>query len=66
MSNNGAKFILSAYRPGGRDAADPAMAKALAQAKGDPALGAWFVREQAHDAAVAGNVAGGGAAGGAA
>jgi hypothetical protein len=56
MSNSGAKFILSAYRPGGRDAADPAMAKALAQAKGDPALGAWFVREQAHDAAVAGKL----------
>lgn len=26
---------------------------AKAQAKGDPALGAWFAREQAHDAAVA-------------
>ena len=53
MSNNEAKFILSAYRPGGRDAADPAMTQALAQAKSDPALGAWFAREQAHDAAVA-------------
>ena len=53
MSNNEAKFILSAYRPGGHDADDPAMANALAQAKADPALGAWFAREQAHDAAVA-------------
>ena len=53
MNNNEAKFILNAYRPGGRDASDPAMADALAQAKSDPALGAWFAREQAHAAAVA-------------
>lgn len=53
MSNDEAKFILSAYRPGGRDAHDPAMAQALAQAKIDPALGVWWAREQAHDAAVA-------------
>ena len=53
MSNNEAKFILSAYRPGGRDAGDPAMAAALAQAKSDPALGAWLAREQAHGAVVA-------------
>ncbi len=53
MSNDEAKFILSAYRPGGRDAHDPAMAQALAQAKNDPALGAWWSRQQAHDAAVA-------------
>lgn len=56
MSNNEAKFILSGYRPGGRAAADPAMAGALARAKRDPALGAWFAREQAHDAAVAGKL----------
>lgn len=56
MSNNEAKFILSAYRPGGRDAVDPAMAQALTQAKNDPALGAWFAREQSHDAAVAGKL----------
>lgn len=53
MSNEEAKFVLSAYRPGGRDASDPAMAQALAQAKNDPALGAWWARQQAHDAAVA-------------
>lgn len=52
MSNDEAKFVLSAYRPGGRDANDPAMAQALAQAKNDPALGAWWARQQAHDAAV--------------
>jgi hypothetical protein len=53
MSNDEAKFILNAYRPGGRDANDPAMAPALAQAKNDPALSAWWARQQAHDAAVA-------------
>lgn len=57
MSNNEAKFILSAYRPGGRDADDPAMAQALAQAKNDPALGAWFAREQEHAAAMAARLA---------
>lgn len=53
MSNDEAKFLLSAYRPGGRDAADPALAVALEQAKRDPALGEWFARQQAHDRAVA-------------
>lgn len=56
MSNQEAKFLLSAYRPGGRDAADPALADALAQARGDPALAQWFEREQAHGAAVAGKL----------
>lgn len=53
MSNEEAKFILGAYRPSGQDAGDPAMAEALAQAKRDPALGAWFARQQAHDNVVA-------------
>jgi len=53
MNNTEAKFILNAYRPNGRDASDPAMAGALAQVKNDPALGAWFAREQAHGTAVA-------------
>ncbi|MEY2879127.1 MAG: hypothetical protein RLZZ15_1507 [Verrucomicrobiota bacterium] len=53
MNNTEAKFILDAYRPGGRDAGETAFAAALAQAKADPALGAWFAREQAHGAAVA-------------
>jgi hypothetical protein len=53
MSNDEAKFLLTAYRPGGRDAHEPAMAAALEQAKRDPALAAWFEREQAHGAAVA-------------
>lgn len=53
MTNDEAKFILTAYRPGGHDASDPAFAAALAQAKNDPALGAWWAREQSHGAAVA-------------
>lgn len=52
MNNQDAKFYLSAYRPGGADAGHPAMAEALDQARRDPSLGAWFEREQAHDAAV--------------
>ncbi len=53
MKNEEAKFILTAYRPGGRDAGDEKFAAALAQAKADPALGAWFARSQTHDTAVA-------------
>lgn len=53
MTNDDAKFILRAYRPGGRDADDPAFAEALARARNDPALGVWLQREQAWDAAVA-------------
>ena len=53
MNNTEAKFILNAYRPNGRDATDAAFCAALQQAKTDPALGAWFAREQAHGAAVA-------------
>lgn len=57
MNNQEAKFILNAYRPGGRDAADPAFAEALQQAERDPVLGAWFARERTHDAAVAAKLA---------
>lgn len=53
MNNEEAKFRLSAYRPGGQDAGDPALDEALALAERDPALRAWFAREQAFDAAVA-------------
>lgn len=56
MNNDEAKFILRAYRPGGRDAGDAAFAAGLEQARRDPALGVWFAREQAHDAAVAGKL----------
>lgn len=53
MNNEEAKFILSAYRSGGRDAADPAFAEALAQAERDPELRTWWDRERGLDAAVA-------------
>ena len=53
MSNNEAKFILGAYRADGSDADNALFSVALAQAKADPALGAWFARAQAYDAAMA-------------
>ncbi len=53
MSNDEAKFLLGAYRANGRDAGDARFGPALAQAQADPALGAWFARAQAHDAAMA-------------
>lgn len=52
MNNTEAKFILNAYRPNGQDAKDATFCAALEQAKTDPALAAWFAREQAHGAAV--------------
>ncbi len=56
MTNEEAKFILNGYRPGGQDASNPMFDEALAQAKTDPELGAWFKRVQAHDATVAGKI----------
>ncbi len=53
MNNNEAKEILSAYRPGGGDAADPIFREALEQARRDPELDAWFKAEREHDAAFA-------------
>ena len=53
MTNNEAKFLLGAYRANGRDADNALFGEALKQAKADPALGSWFARAQAHDAAVA-------------
>ena len=52
MTNEEAKFILSAYRPGGSDAGSAVFAAALAQAQQDPALGAWLAREQQHAAGI--------------
>lgn len=57
MSNSEAKFILGAYRPGGRDATDPAFADALKQAHADPQLREWFERSCAHDTAIVGKLA---------
>jgi hypothetical protein len=56
MTNQEAKFILGAYRPGGHDAQDAMFGDALGQARRDPALGAWFAREQEHAAAVSGRL----------
>ncbi|HXQ81886.1 MAG TPA: hypothetical protein VN775_11265 [Opitutaceae bacterium] len=56
MTIQEARFILSAYRPSGADAALPAFSDALRMAAADPSLGAWFARSRAHDAAVAGKL----------
>jgi len=50
--NEEAKLILSAYRPNGEDAADPAFAQALAAAENEPALAEWLADQQAFDRAV--------------
>ena len=52
MDNREAQFVLSAYRPGGQDAADPQFSEALAQARRDPALERWFTDSIAFDKAV--------------
>jgi hypothetical protein len=53
MTTEEAKFRLSAYRPDGRDAADPFFSDALGQARSEPDLAAWFAREKAFDAGFA-------------
>ena len=52
MNNQEAKFILGAYRPDGRDAADPGFATALAQMERDPELRGWFERQRKFDLTV--------------
>ncbi len=52
MNNDEAKFILSAYRPGGEDAGNAAFAEALSQAAGDPDLARWFEEERRFDSAM--------------
>ena len=54
--NDQAKLLLSAYRPGGADATDPAFAEALAQAGRDPQLRAWLEESQRFDEAIAGKL----------
>jgi hypothetical protein len=49
MDNREAKFILSAYRPGGQDARDPRFSEALEQARRDPILQRWFDESVAFD-----------------
>lgn len=52
MNNEEAKFILHGYRPNGSDAGDVMFGPALDQVRLDPALGQWFARAQAQDAAI--------------
>jgi hypothetical protein len=52
MTNEEAKFILSAYRPNGQDANDATFSAALEQARSDPGLGKWFELEQKFDRAM--------------
>lgn len=49
MKNEEAKQILSAYRTGGDDAADPVFEQALQQARRDPELADWFKEERRRD-----------------
>jgi len=49
MTTPEAKFLLSAYRPDGRDATDPFFSEALDQARSDPDLAAWFSKEKEFD-----------------
>jgi hypothetical protein len=50
--NEQARLLLSAYRPGGSDAKDPAFVEALAQAQRDPQLRAWLEDSQHFDRAI--------------
>jgi hypothetical protein len=52
MDNREAKFVLSAYRPGGQDASDPRFADALEQVRRDQSLEHWFSESIAFDAAI--------------
>ncbi|MBI4028089.1 MAG: hypothetical protein HY360_24105 [Verrucomicrobia bacterium] len=56
MDNQQARFILQSYRPNGQDAADPAFAEALQQARQDPVLSEWFAKECRLDAAISAKV----------
>lgn len=56
MNNQEARLILSAYRPGGQDSANPRFQEAMEQAKRDPELATWFAREGRLDAALGGKV----------
>lgn len=52
MNREEARLILQSYRPGGQDAADPQFTAALALAKSDAALAAWFAEQQKFDAQI--------------
>src|SRR5215471_10678599 len=50
ITNERAKFLLSAYRHNGADAQDPIFRDALEQAARDPDLAAWFANQRSFDA----------------
>jgi len=52
VDNQGARFVLSAFRPGGQDANDARFAEALEQVRRDPILERWFEESAAFDAAM--------------
>ncbi len=52
MTNHDAKLVLSAYRSNGADARDPFFEEALEQAKRDPKLMEWFVKQRVFDEAI--------------
>lgn len=52
MNRDEAMLILQSCRPGGQDAADPQFAGALALAKEDAELAAWFAEQQKFDAQI--------------
>jgi anti-sigma factor RsiW len=52
MNRDQARLILQSYRPAGQDAADPQFAEALALAKQDAELAAWFAEQQKFDAQI--------------
>jgi hypothetical protein len=52
MTTDEARLILQTYRKGGEDESDPHFAEALAVARADAALGAWFGEQQVFDAAM--------------
>jgi len=53
ITNERAKFLLSAYRHNGADAQDPIFREALEQAARDPDLAAWFANQRSFDALIA-------------
>lgn len=52
MTREEARLVLAGYRPNGVDATDPRFAEALAVARQDPELAAWFRNEQKFDSAI--------------
>lgn len=54
MNRDAAKFILSSYHLGGKDAEDPQFHDALEMLARDPELARWFAQEQAIDKTIAG------------